>query len=530
MIPVSGMSAHRPIVMTEAGVVASGHHRASEAGAAVLRDGGNAIDAAVATSAVLSVAIPHMSGLGGDAIALYYEARSGQTFSINGSGRAPSASSVEAIRAAGHARMPSRGPLTISVCGLVDAWRESLDRFGTRDLGSLLAPAARLARAGVPVDASLMTYFESADYARIAASFPELVKLYGKPGSRRLGERIANPALATTIESLGRRGARDFYEGENGARLIADLGRAGVPLDARDMVSHQTLTGPSLVQDFASRRLHVAPPNSQGIALAVMAGLCDLDRAAANTVVPLEPLAFLQRKEIAFGCRAQIDDVAFAGNAAEALTEKGLRRLLADRDPNPGSRRWMKNAGGDTSTLVVMDRWGNAVSWVQSLFEDFGSGVVSPSTGIVMHSRLSLQGLYPGELWPLRAGRRPFHTLCPALLVANGRCELAIATPGDHGQPQSIMQVLHRLYGEGLDIQSAIEAPRLRHDEGRKVMLEERAPTEWRQRIEFAGYEVELVGSWSRLMGGVNAIVRNADGLMMAGADPRRSCYALSAD
>lgn len=524
------MSAHRPIVMTDAGVVASGHHRASEAGAAVLRDGGNAIDAAVAASAVLCVAIPHMNGLGGDAIALHYAAGSGRTFFINGSGRAPRASSAETIRAAGHARMPSRGPLTVSVCGLVDAWRESLERFGTCELGDLLAPAARLATVGVPVDAPLKAYFESADYVRIASSSPELAKLYGEPGPRKLGERIANPALAATIEELGRRGARDFYEGQIGALLLADLKRAGVPIDAGDMTSHRTGIGASLVQGFAGRRLHVAPPNSQGIALAVMAGLCDLDRGGGKGVPSLEPVAFLARKEIAFDCRAQIDDEAFTGNAAEALNEEGLRRLVAEHGRIPGRRRWSKNAGGDTSTLVVMDRWGNAVSWVQSLFEDFGSGVVSPSTGIVMHSRLSLQGLAPGEPWPLRPGGRPFHTLCPALLVGDGRCELAIATPGDHGQPQSIMQILHRLYGEGLDIQSAIEAPRLRHDNGRSVMLEDRAPAEWRQRIESTGHEVELVGPWSRLMGGVNAIAMNADGLMMAGADPRRSCYALSAD
>jgi gamma-glutamyltranspeptidase/glutathione hydrolase len=169
------------------------------------------------------------------------------------------------------------------------------------------------------------------------------------------------------------------------------------------------------------------------------------------------------------------------------------------------------------------------VSWVQSLFEEFGSGVISPSTGIVMHNRLALQRLTDGP-FQLRPGERPFHTLCPSLVEANGVCEMAIATPGDHGQPQAIFQVLTRHYAEGFHLQAAIEAPRIRHDAGVKVMVEDRAPLEWIEEIRGAGYEVSMIGPWSRLAGGVNAISRNPDGLLLAGADPRRASYAITAD
>jgi len=521
------MFVHRPIVMTDAGVVASGHHKASEAGASVLREGGNAIDAAVAASAVLSVAIPHMNGLGGDCIALYREAPSGQTFAINGSGRAPRSASPDRIRAAGHERMPSRGPFTVSVCGLVDAWERSLARFGTRRLGSLLGPAAALARAGVPLDSVLRTYFAGADYARMADFSPGLAALYGAPAPRRLGERLENPVLADTIEEVAREGADGFYRGSIARRLLADLREAGVPLETEDFVSHRTGIGSPLSQEFCGGRLHVSPPNAQGIALAVMAGLCDLEREATGRLPSVAPSGFLARKRVAFARRGEIDDEAFTGDAAFALTREGLRSLPVSA---PTRSDIGGAVGGDTSTLVVMDRWGNAVSWVQSLFEDFGSGVVSPSTGIVMQSRLSLQGLAAGDPWPLRPGGRPFHTLCPAILERHGRCEMAIATPGDHGQPQTIMQVLLRHLGEGLDVQAAIEAPRLRHDEGTAVMVEDRAPSQWREEIEAEGYAVESVGPWSRLMGGVNAIARHGEDPMMAGADPRRASYAVAAD
>jgi gamma-glutamyltranspeptidase/glutathione hydrolase len=188
----------------------------------------------------------------------------------------------------------------------------------------------------------------------------------------------------------------------------------------------------------------------------------------------------------------------------------------------------MPAGGGDTSTLVVVDRWGNAMAWVQSLFDEFGSGIVSPSTGIVMHNRLHLEQLNDDPIRGLRPGMRPFHTLCPALLTQDG-CELAIATPGDHGQPQSIFQVLVNLHELDHNIQEAIEAPRIRHDSGDAAMVEDRAPKSWAGRIAEGGVRVVSVGPWSRLMGGVTAIYRSNDGLLFGGADPRRACYALGA-
>ncbi|WGD51095.1 gamma-glutamyltransferase [Bradyrhizobium sp. CB1650] len=183
--------------------------------------------------------------------------------------------------------------------------------------------------------------------------------------------------------------------------------------------------------------------------------------------------------------------------------------------------------GGDTSKLVVVDAAGRAVSWVQSLFEAFGSGVVCQNHGLVLHNRAMLERLDDDPMRGLRGGFRPFHTLCPALVTGNGGVELAIATPGDHGQPQSLFQVVRRHFDQGLDIQSAIEWPRLRHDAGRDVMLERRCPPTWDSALSKAGWAVKRVDGWSRVMGGVNAI-RRMEGQLFGGADPRRSSYAIA--
>ncbi len=519
------MSVHRPVLMSDAGMVVSGHHKASEAGAAVLRAGGNAMDAAIAASAVLCVAIPHMNGLGGDAIALHYESASRRVTCINGSGCAPLALSAEAVRRAGHARMPMRGPLSISVCGLVDAWERSLARFGTRRLDALLEPAAELATVGLPVDLVLQDFLNGTDYRDLASARPELAAVYGAPGPRILGERVCNPALAETIRAVMRGGAEAFYRGPVTRALISDLNTAGSPLTEEDFARHATRFEAPLMVHFAGRRVSAAPPNSQGLALAVLAGLHE--RTNPGAPQPFHPATYLRDKELAFLLRARaVGDPDIVARPDGLLEGEALDQLAA----RGGASAPAPRPAGDTSTLVVVDRWGNAVSWVQSLFESFGSGVLSPSTGLVLHNRLGLQGLGPEDPWPLQPGRRPFHTLCPALVENAQGCELAIATPGDHGQPQTIFQILLRLFAEGYNVQAAAEAPRLRHDGGRTVLIEDRAPEWWFEDIQRAGYEPCRIGAWSRLMGGVGIVQRHADGLLAAGADPRRAGYAMTAD
>lgn len=522
------MFVHRPIVMSDAGMVVSGHHKASEAGAAVLRDGGNAVDAAIATSAVLCVAVPFMNGLGGDCIALTFDAASRSAVAINGSGRAPALSTQEALRRRGHKTMPKRGADSISVFGLVHAWHAALQRWGTRPLSVLLQPAADLARKGLPIDLVFQAYLAGADYSALAQSFPQLAKIYGTPGLRPLGERVVNAKLAETLDAIMRDGVSTFYRGDIARSILADLAEQDSLMRADDLASHETRFDEPLTVPYGELQVHAAPPNCQGIALAVMSGLADFEARQTGKLASLDPISFLQRKQKAFELRSDTaGDPEHTKHPRAEISAPALASLAA----RPAAETPPRAPGaGDTSTFVVIDREGNAISWVQSLFEDFGSGVVSPSTGLVFHNRLSLQELTGDGPFALRAGQRPFHTLCPAIVERSGACEMAIATPGDHGQPQSIHQVLTRRYAEGHHIQAAIELPRLRHDEGLTVMIESRAPKEWFEAIKQAGYDPVDVGPWSRMAGGVNAIERTGDGLLLGGADPRRSSYAVSAE
>ncbi|QOG21095.1 gamma-glutamyltransferase family protein [Bradyrhizobium sp. SEMIA] len=516
---------HLPVIMGDRGMVVAGHPKAAEAGAAMLRSGGNAMDAAIAAAATLAIAVPFMNGLGGDAIALYATS-DGDVTAINGSGATPRAASPDELRKRGLTAMPQRGPLPVTVPGVVAAWGEALDRFGTRSLAEVLEPAIELAEQGVALDTSSIQFFNGAEYADLVKQFPALALGFGPAGGRRLGERLKQPAAAETMRVLSTQGWRSFYSGDLARKWLAEARDSGVLIDCEDLEEHATVFQGGLSISWRGREVHVAPPNSQGLALLTMLALSEVQPAPPppDRSDPLiDPVAYLARKTAAFSMRdAYCADQRRICLPPNLLSPDRLRKLALQAGPAMSVA-----GGGDTSTLVVIDAAGRAVSWVQSLFESFGSGVVCPIHGLVLHNRAMLERLDNDPVRGLRAGFRTFHTLCPALVTGKKGVELAIATPGDHGQPQALFQVIRRHFEQGLDIQSAIEWPRLRHDDGREVMLESRCPSKWNDALAKAGWTVKRVDSWSRFMGGVNAI-RKRDGLVMGGADPRRSSYAIA--
>lgn len=491
----------------------------------MLRNGGNAMDAAISAAATLAIAIPFMNGLGGDAIALH-AMPGGDVTSINGSGATPRAMSVASLRSRGLTGMPQRGPVPVTVPGVVAAWGEALDRFGSRPLAEVLEPAIALAEQGVALDASAVEFFNGAEYAALVTEFPALAVKFGPAGGRQLGERLKQPSAAETMRVLATQGWRSFYSGDLARQWLVEARDQGVLIDSEDLAAHATLFQRALSTRWRGLQVHVAPPNSQGLALLAMLGLSEAQPAPppSDGSDPLiDPVAHLRRKTVAFAMRdAYCADQRRIRMPPDLLSPDRLRTLTLDAGPAMSIA-----GGGDTSTLVVVDAAGHAVSWVQSLFEAFGSGIVCSSHGLVLHNRAMLERLDDDPIRGLRCGFRPFHTLCPALVTGKGGVELAIATPGDHGQPQSLFQVMRRHFEQGLDIQSAIEWPRLRHDAGRDVMLERRCPSDWDFALTKAGWAVKRVETWSRLMGGVNAI-RRTEGQLFAGADPRRSSYAIS--
>lgn len=344
-----------------------------------------------------------------------------------------------------------------------------------------------------------------------------------------LGETIPQPALAESLQALSRTGVAAFYGGTLGQALARDVQAAGGLLSTEDLAAHQTLFQEPLRVMFRDHELLTAPPNTQGIALSLLLGFAEQSGAKPPSPPWLD--AFMAWKEAAFAVRdRELGDPALASGLQPLLDPEALLAALPSAHRCDGKRPEgpAGPARGDTSTLVVIDEAGNAVSWVQSIFKDFGSGVVSENTGILVQNRLHLASLEPGGANSLAPGRRPFHTLCPALLMQDGQCRLAIATPGDHGQPQSLAQVIVNLLARGMDVQEAIEAPRIRHDLGKEVLYEDRLERGEVEAISAAGYTPRSVGPWSRLMGGVNAIYCPDGDVRMGGADPRRASYAVS--
>lgn len=519
--------AHRPVVMGERGMVVAGHHRAAEAGAAILRAGGTAIDAAIATSATLAIAIPFMNGLGGDCFSLLGR-RGSDVVAINGSGAVPRAASVSELRRRGMSQMPERGPLSVSVPGLVAALGETAERYASLPLPQLLEPAIALAEEGIPLDASAVAFFNGPIYEALCREFPKLAATFGPAGQCSLGQRLRQSAAASTLRIIGRDGWRSFYEGSLAHSWLAQARADGVLLDSEDLAAHGTTFADALCVHWNGKSVYAAPPNSQGLALLALLA-CDEhepERASVGDIDPLlDPRVFLRHKLRAFELRD-----AYCVDPRRIALPDDLTDILGVPSSSYGSRvASVRVGGGDTSTFVIADRHGNVVSWVQSLFEAFGSGIVCEEQGLVLHNRAALEQLDEDPVHGLRGGYRPFHTLCPALVKAPDGTTIAIATPGDHGQPQTLALVLRRHLQQGLDIQAAVEWPRLRHDAGQEVMLEDRCPAVWDALLRGDGWTVRRVGPWSRLMGGVNAIVRHADGLLMGGADPRRSSYAVCA-
>lgn len=517
----------RPPVMTKRGLVSAGNPEAAQAGAAALRAGGNAMDAAIAASAVLAVTIPHMNGLGGDAFALWYDARRHQVWAINGSGVAPRAATLDRYRSMGLKQIPVRGPYSISVPGLVHAWSTALARFGTKPLGALLESAIIVANEG-PLGRQFADYCNSALFAAQCRDHPSLGIQYGPPGGRRSGDVLQQAALALTLSVLANAGAAALYGGSIGEALVADARRQGALLTVDDLVSHETQLQEPLELPWREGRLFACPPNTQGMVLLLLLGL--LDESSVPATAASFPAAFMRAKQIAFRERDRIlGDPQAAAVPADLLEPRRLRKLWSSEMTAPSPI--LRAGTGDTTCLVTMDAEGNAVSWIQSLYDEFGSQICSPTTGIVLQNRLCLASLSSDLPSTLRPGYRPPHTLCPAVFLGGNGRHVVLATPGGHGQGQTLAQILVNLMDRNCDIQGAIEAPRFCQEHNDEILCESRIADSVRESLRTVGMPLRDAGSWSRDAGLTNALGAAVgidcavDGLRKGGADPRRDCY-----
>ncbi len=515
----------RPTVASREGMVASGHPLATAAALDVLRDGGTAADAAVAAAAVCAVVLPHRTSIGGDLFALAFDHRTGRVDAYNGSGAAPT--SVRADLFPGG--FPKGGVILATVPGCVAGWEDLLAGHGRFGLDRLLAPAIRIAEDGYRVSAGLADAL-----SRWGAKFsgdPEGARLF-LPGGRPLqaGDVLRQPDLAWSLRRIADHGAADFYRGELAERLVNGSSSLGGALTLDDMAQHATEKTQPLSIRYRDLSVLVPPPVSLGFVLleelAILDGI-DLserewgDAELVHVMVEAKKVAFADRDRAAGDPRLTgFDARDLLGTRAIAARRSRIGPFAADPDAG------IEAGATDTTYLAVVDRERNVVSLIESIFNAFGAAAVVPATGIVLNDRLAGFSLDPRSPNALAPRKRPMHTLNPVLVTQNGRPKGAFGTPARDAQVQTNFQIAVGLIDFDMDVQEVIEWPRWRHDTGRRLQLEGRAPVALREALAAKGHEVEMLEDWSTYTGGVQAIWIDDDGGLRGGADPRREGVA----
>ncbi|HEX8967060.1 MAG TPA: gamma-glutamyltransferase [Chloroflexota bacterium] len=522
------------------GVVAAPHYLASHAGIDVLRDGGSAVDAAIAANLVLAVVWPQMCGPGGDLFAQVWHGSDAGLFGLNASGRAGEGMSAAAYRARGLTGMPQRGVLSVTVPGAVDGWFSLHQRFGRLEMSRIARDAIHYAR-----DGFRLTPFVAAAIRANAALLAQhgggasVFVPDGRPPSA--GEMLVQRDLADTLEQLARQGPRALYAGTLGERILAFVSSSGGGLTAADFAAQRSEWVEPVSVDYRGARVFELPPNSQGVVLLEMlnmlAGL-DLSTLGRGSAELLHQL--VERKKLAFEDRdAYVADAACVDVPLARMLDPVRAGQRADRIGQRATQTQPTSVGrsvdGDTIYLCAADRDGTVVSLIQSLYAAFGSGVHVPGTGVTLHNRgfgFTLMDGHPNELTP---GKRPMHTLMPGFATRSGQAWLAFGTRGADGQPQTALQLLMGLLDAGLDLQAAVEAPRWVHGApgerypATALVLEGRFSQSVADELAGRGHEVMLADPVDSVMGTVQTIqVDQQQGCYIAASDPRGDGVALA--
>ena len=530
-MPTVGYS-HRPVALGRDGMVSSCHPWATLAGLDVLRAGGTAADAAIATNAVLAVTQPAMCGVGGDIFVLYYEAATRRVHFLNGAGRSGSRAGLDELARRGMARLPVIGPQTVSVPGCVRGWFMLHERFGTRPIGELLAAGIRCAERGYPMTSLQAQYI--AEFAP-ANSDPEFQRVFTPGGhAPALGETFAQADLAQTLKALVTEGPDLFYAGRVGRAIAARMADEGF-LTEDDLARHSGEWGEPISTTYRGATVYETPPPTQGLAALIALNLLEGFPLARRTIHSVEHLhLLLEVVKLAYADRDRwIGDPDHAKLPVDTLLSKeyAARRRRAF-DPRKAQAYAAGDPEGDTTGFVVADGHGNVASVIQSLFNPCGSGVVAPGTGVLLQNRgrhFTYEPEHPAVFAPRK---RPFHTLIASLVMRDDRPHIAFSTMGGNGQAMFHVQVLTNLLDYGMDPQEAIERPRflvgefLPNDPADAIYLEDRVPARVFTGLRRKGHNLKAAPALFTKVGHAHAIVFR-DGLMVGGADPRGDGVAL---
>ncbi|MBR0829950.1 gamma-glutamyltransferase [Bradyrhizobium manausense] len=532
----------RPVTLAPRGMVTSPHALASSAGIDILRAGGSAADAAIATSAVLAVVYPHMTGLGGDAFWLIHEGRSGAVKFLNGGGKAAGTASLAALRERGMSEIPLRGiiPATLTVPGAVASWTEAHQAHGRLPLAKVLENAISCARDGFPVTARLASFIdlmrgELARQAEAAALF--------LPGGETPapGAKLANPDLARTLQAIADAGWAGFYRGAVAEELARFAREAGGFFRDVDLEQQTASWGAPLVGRYRDVEIYNTPPPTQGFSVLEMLNLLEpYELHKRDLLGPDRVHLMVQAKQIAYHDRdGVLADPAFAEVPVERLISKSYAAKRAELIDIRSALRWDQvpsygSLAGDTVYVAAVDGEGNAVSLIQSLYGAFGSCLVAGRTGVVLQNRSAYFSLDPDHPNRLEPGKIPLHTLIASIAKRDGRLWSVLGCMGADGQPQIQLQLYSAMIDFGLDIQEAIEMPRFLSGrfglgEARDTLhLEGRLPDETLRALAQRGHIINRWGAWNEMAGHAHGItVDPQTGILGGGSDPRSDGAAI---
>lgn len=524
----------RPDVGGIDAAVTSDHVLASAAGMEVLKRGGNAVDAAITMAGVLAVVRPHMNGVGGDAFMLIRTAKTGTIDALNGSGRAGSKATPAFFREKGLTAVPGSGILSVSVPGATRAWADALQKYGTITLAQALQPAIRYAERGFPVSPRLHADITAS--ARKISRDPELARIFLPNGEApAVGSLLKQPELARTLRAIAASGPDVIYKGAIAKQIAQFMDREGGLLTADDLAKHHSTWEKPISTTYLDHPVIAFPPNTQGVTLLEqlnVAELFDLEAMGRNSTGYIHTL--VESAKLAYADRDKyVADPAFSEVPVERLISKEYaadlaRRLRDELKATDASSNANRDGSGDTVFLGVVDKDGNAVSMIQSLFAAFGSGRMVPGTGITLQNRGSLFELDPAHPNVIAPGKRPFHTLCPAMVLRPDKSlMMVVGTPGGDGQTQTLVQVITNVMQFGLTPQQAVEAPRWRWYGRERLGVEPGIPADVREALTKLGHQV-VVQEPSEEFGGAQVILLTPSGGRVAGADPRREAYAIA--
>lgn len=537
-------ASNRPTTMSTNGMVTTPHYLASQAALEILQKGGNAVDAGIAAASTLAVVYPHMTSIGGDNFWLIYNAKTKQLKALNASGRSGEKATIKFYQAQGYDKIPSRGYLAANtVPGAISGWEEAY-KYAQHSMGNnlpwnqLLGSAIRYAETGFPVTPSqefwTKTNIDEKDkefraLQRFKGFRQKYLKSNGEP--YRVSEVFKQPELAETLKAIAGKGATEFYEGEIAQKIVADVQANGGILTLKDFAEHTANWVEPISVDYRGYKAYNFPPNTQGMAsLSILNILNNFDLKSVGEGTADYYHVIVEATKQAFADRDKyLSDPEFVKIPLDSLLSKKHGTDLAARIEMSKAVKEVKllDPKGDTVWMGVVDKDGNSVSLIQSIYHDFGSGIVAANTGVLLQNRGSFFSLDPNHVNHLEPRKRSFHTLNPAMLFKAGKPYLVYGTMGGEGQPQTQAALVTRIVDFGFSLQDAIEAPRWLNGRtwgasSNDLKIEGRVPKTVTAELIKRGHPVKVVDDYTDTMGHAGAILIDpVTNVKFGGADPR---------